>query len=114
MSNIFTRTFSGSFTVKLSVTVSTSLSISLDDEGNPCVESSIEVSGGGFSEEFKLPKVCLTEQGVCSDVNSGGGDIRAEARICWAGEREVCADIVGKVKIFGRWYDDTYQICQKF
>jgi hypothetical protein len=107
--------WSESWTLKLSVSVGVELDISLNDDREPCVKTKVTIGGGGLEEEFKLPEVCLTKEGVCTDVNSGGGDIRATATVCWAGRSEICVTVTGEVKIFGKWYEsDPYKKCVSF
>jgi len=76
-----------------------------------CVKVKVKVNVEGIgSGTVSLPEVCLGADGVCSSVNSGGGDIRAEAEICWRGS-EICANVTGKIKLFGRWYEHTEEKC---
>lgn len=73
------------------------------------VKVKIKVSGLG-SGTVSLPEVCLGADGVCSRVNSGGGDVRAEAEVCWRGT-QICAEVTGKIKLFGKWYEKTATKC---
>jgi hypothetical protein len=76
-----------------------------------CVKVKVKVKVSGLgSGTVSLPEVCLGADGVCSRVDSGGGDVRAEAEVCWRGNK-ICAEVTGKIKLFGTWYEDSATKC---
>jgi hypothetical protein len=91
-----------------------SLEIDIDVRHNGsevCAKVKVKVKVAGLgSGTVSLPEVCLGHEGLCSRVDSGGGDVRAEAEVCWKGTK-ICAEVTGKIKLFGRWYEATATKC---